>query len=280
MGLLGAHVSVAGGFDQAVQRGEDLGCQAIQIFSKNQKQWTAPPLSDQVADAFRLAFDTSSIQSVVIHDSYLINLASPDPDRLKKSRQAFLDEMQRADKLGVSNLVFHPGSHMKTSKAAGVKRIIDSLNWALDQQPEGDVTLLIETTAGQGDHLGFSFEQVAEMISQVEDKDRIGVCFDTAHVFAAGYDMRSEKSYTETMTVLHQVIGLDRIKVIHLNDSKSDLGSRVDRHANIGQGLLGETPFRLLVNDSRFQDVPMILETPDDGEGYRKTLTLLQSYIH
>ena len=279
MGLLGAHVSISGGVEKSPLRGEELGCDAIQIFSKNQRQWKSFPISDDTANAFQEALKNSRVRQVVIHDSYLINLASPNSESLQKSWEAFLDEMDRADRLGVPYLVFHPGSHMKKGEEAGIHQIAESLNFVLDQQPDGKVMLLLETTAGQGDHLGYSFEQLAEIISLVEKKERIGICYDTAHTFEAGYDIRTEKTYQETFAKFDKILGLDLLKVFHINDSKTDLGSRVDRHENIGKGYLGVAPFRFLVNDQRFQSHPMILETPGGDQFYKENLRLLRSLI-
>lgn len=279
MGLLGAHVSISGGVENSISRGEELGCDAIQIFSKNQRQWKSSTLSDESVKAFREAFGNSRIKKITIHDSYLINLASPDTEILEKSRRAFLDEMERADRLGVPYLVFHPGSHMKTNEGEGIHRIAESLNYVLTKLPDKRVQLLLETTAGQGDHLGYTFEQLADIIFLIKQKERVGICYDTAHAFAAGYDIRTEKSYEETLTQFEQIVELDHLKVFHLNDSKSDLGSRVDRHENIGKGYLGYRPFQLLVNDSRFKDHAMILETPEGDKYYRDNLTLLRSFI-
>jgi deoxyribonuclease-4 len=277
MGHLGAHVSISGSIEKSIDRGVELGCNAIQIFSKNQRQWKAPPLSDESIQAFQNALQNSQIHQVVIHDSYLINLASPNSEALKKSRDSFLEEMKRADQLGVPYLVFHPGSHMNTDEKSGLKRIAESLNEVLTRQPEGNVQLLLETTAGQGDHLGYRFEQLAEIVSLVEMRDRMSVCYDTAHAFAAGYDTRTESTYEKTFNEFDQTIGLDRLKVFHLNDSKNDLGSRIDRHENIGKGFLGVESFRLLINDDRFNDCPMILETPKGELFYQENLELLRS---
>ena len=279
MGLLGAHVSISGGIEKSPLRGEELGCDAIQIFSKNQRQWKSPPISENTANAFQEALKNSRVKQVVIHDSYLINLASPNLESLKKSQEAFLDEMNRADRLGVPYLVFHPGSHMKSGEEAGIRQIAESLNLVLDQQPNGKVMLLLETTAGQGDHLGYSFEQLAEIVSLVEKKERIGICYDTAHTFEAGYDIRTEETYQETFVKFDKILGLNRLKVFHINDSKTDLGSRVDRHENIGKGYLGVESFRFLVNDRRFQNHPMILETPGGDRFYKENLEVLRSLI-
>ncbi len=279
MGLLGAHVSISGGVEKSPLRGEELGCDSIQIFSKNQRQWKSPPISDDTANAFQEALKNSRVRQVVIHDSYLINLASPNPESLKKSQEAFLDEMDRADKLGVPYLVFHPGSHMKSGEKAGIRQIAESLNSILRRQLDGKVMLLLETTAGQGDHIGYSFEQLAEIISLIDKKERIGICYDTAHTFEAGYDIRTEETYQQTFEKFDRVLGLNLLRVFHINDSKTDLGSRVDRHENIGRGYLGVEPFRFLVNDQRFQNHPMILETPGGDQFYKENLELLRSLI-
>ena len=279
MGLLGAHVSVAGGLHHAFERGDALQCNAIQIFSKNQRQWRSPPLTEKSILEFHDQWKQSSIQQIVIHDSYLINLANPDQDRLQQSREAFLDEMIRADQLNVPYLVFHPGSHMKTDEQAGLNRISDSLNWALDQNPNGKVKLLLETTAGQGDHLGSCFEHFSEILRRSHIPERIGVCFDTAHAFAAGYDICTSETYKAVFSQFNQLIGLEKLKVFHLNDSKAGLGSRVDRHDHIGKGQMGIKPFEFLVNDSRFANLPMLLETPGGESNDREHLDLLRSLV-
>ncbi len=279
MGLLGAHVSIGGGLEKSIQRGEELDCKAIQIFSKNQRQWRSAPLTDESASAFQKAFRDSAIQSAVIHDSYLINLASPDSEILKKSRESFLDEMNRADLLGIPFLVFHPGSHMGTNEEMGLQRIAESLEYVLVKQSEGRVCLLLETTSGQGDHLGYCFEHLSKIISLVSRKERIGVCYDTSHTFESGYDIRTERDYEKTFAQFDRVIGLDRLHVFHLNDSKTDLGSRVDRHEHIGKGFLGLEPFRFLVNDYRFVNHSMILETPGSETFYKENLALLRSLV-
>ena len=279
MGLLGAHVSVGGGVENAPARGRELGCDAIQIFSKNQRQWKSVPLSDEAVREFHRAVDDCEIRKVVVHDSYLINLAHPDPDALKKSLDAFSYEMRRADSLGIPYLVFHPGSHLKTTEAEGIQRIAESLNTVLKNIPENHIMLLLETTAGQGNHLGYRFEQLAEIISLTEQKERVGVCYDTAHSFAAGYDLRTKKTYEQTFKEFDGIVGLNKLKVFHLNDSKGDLGSRIDRHENIGKGFLGMESFRFLVNDSRFREHPMILETPGGDKYYKENLNLLRSLM-
>jgi deoxyribonuclease-4 len=277
MGLLGAHVSISGGIENAPTRGRELGCDVIQIFSKNQRQWHSKPLSEESINLFRNALQTSRIKVALIHDSYLINLGTSDPVMLKKSQEAFADEMIRAEQLNVSYLVFHPGTHKETTETEGIRRIAESLNNVFAKQPQGKVRLLLETTAGMGHTVGYRFEHLAEIISLVKNEDRMGVCFDTAHVFEAGYDFRKSVNYNKTIREFDRIVGLDRLYVFHLNDSKTDLGSRVDRHENIGEGFLGIEPFRFLMNDERFRNHPMILETPEGDDWYKKNLNLLRS---
>jgi len=277
LGLLGAHVSIAGGIEKAITRGEALGCESIQIFSKNQQQWHTAPIPQTSVDAFLERLQKSPIQSVVVHNAYLINMAHPNAEEQKRSREAFLDEITRADQLNAAYLVFHPGSHLQTDINQGIQRIADSLNWALDQKPSS-VKLLLETTSGQGSHIGSLFEELAEVIALVHQKDHMGICFDTAHSFAAGYEMNDEK-YHATFNLLDDIIGFEYLKVFHLNDSKKELGSKVDRHENIGKGKLGAEPFRLLVNDSRFSKHPMILETPGGDACFKRNLKLLRSFV-
>jgi len=277
LGLLGAHVSIAGGVENAITRGEALGCESIQIFSKNQRQWHARSLSSTSIEQFRKQREESSIQCVVVHNAYLINLAHPDKKARDQSREAFLDEIIRADQLHADYLVFHPGSHLQTEVAQGIQQIADSINWLLEQK-ESCVQLLLETTSGHGSHIGSQFEELAQIIDWVHQKDRIGVCYDTAHSFAAGYELNEEK-YHQTWQFFNDNIGLQYLKVFHLNDSKKDLGTRVDRHANIGDGKMGTKPFQLLVNDSRFSNHPMILETPGGDVYFKKNLELLRSFI-
>ncbi len=277
--LLGAHVSIAGGVYNAISNGERIGANAIQIFSKNQNRWVNKPLTDEDAQKFREMWAASTIREVVIHDSYLINLGSPDPALLQKSRDAFLDEMDRAEKLGVKFLVFHPGSHMKAGEEIGLNTIADSLNVLLGARPDYQVKLLLETTAGQGTNLGYTFEQLAYIRERVEEKERVGVCLDTAHVFAAGYDLRTPETYEATVQKFDEVLGLDNLFAIHLNDTNKELGSRVDRHEHIGQGLLGVETFRRLINDPRFVALPKVLETPGKEEDFKRNLDLLKSLL-
>lgn len=275
--LLGAHVSIAGGVFNAIANGEALGANAIQIFSKNQTRWVAKPLSDEDADKFKKAWEDSSICEVVVHDSYLINLGSPDVALLNKSRDAFLDEIERAEKLGIRYLVFHPGSHLKAGEEIGLQTIAESLNRMIAATPGYGVRLLLETTAGQGTNLGYQFEQLATVLEKVEIRERMGVCLDTAHIFAAGYDLRTPEAYEKTLSEFDAILGLENLFCFHFNDSKKDLGSRVDRHDHIGEGLLGIEPFRMIINDPRFTQIPKLLETPGTPEDFKRNLDLLKS---
>ncbi len=278
--LLGAHVSISGGVYNAIANGEKIGAAAIQIFSKNQTRWVAKPLSDEDAEKFKTAWQNSTIKEVVIHDSYLINLGSPKEETLQKSRVTFLDEIARAEKLGIGYLVFHPGSHLNSGEETGLQKIAESLNLIINQTPDYKVRLLLEVTAGQGTNLGYRFEQLSSIIEQVENKKRMGICLDTAHIFAAGYDIRTTETYQNTMAQFDSVLGLDNLFCIHLNDSKKELGSRVDRHNNIGGGFIGIEPFRMIVNDPRLVKVPKILETPGGEEEFMKNLALLKSFLN
>ncbi len=277
--LLGAHVSITGGVYRAPERGRKLTCDCIQIFSKNQMQWKTKPLADADAARFGEESKKHDIIESVIHDSYLINLASPDDALLTKSREAFVDEMRRAKLLGVRYLIFHPGAHVGSGVQAGIRTIADSMNWARNEFGSLDVTPLLEITAGQGSVLGHSFEQLAKMIDLLEDQKGAGVCFDTCHAYAAGYDVRTPKGYERTFDMFDDVIGLDRLKAMHINDSKGKLGSRLDRHEQIGKGYIGVDGFRNLMNDERFRDVPMVLETPGGEKEYARELELLRSLV-
>lgn len=272
----GCHVSAAGGVSKAFQRGVDIGCSAIQIFSKNQKQWKPKPFDDEEVTAYHDEQERTEIGTVIIHDSYLINLCAPDPAMLKKSHTAFEDEIYRADLLKVPYLIFHPGAHLGKGEEWGIKMIAESLNKSIDKFPDSRVMLLLETTAGQGTGIGYTFEQLRSIIDLVDDDNRMGVCLDTCHVFAAGYDIRTNESYNAVFKEFDEVLSLDRLKVIHVNDSKKAYGSRVDRHANLGEGEIGRKAFDLLVNDERLLNIPMILETPGGDEMFKKNLKLLK----
>lgn len=276
--LIGAHMSIAGGIHKAFERGESVGCRTLQIFLKNSNRWDARPLSAQDRELFAAARARTGIDPVVAHDSYLINLASPDRALREKSVRAFMEEMGRANFLGVPFLVLHPGAHMGTGEREGCARVAEALDRALGEVG-GPVVPLLENTAGQGSTLGRRFEELASILERVGARERVGVCFDTAHAFAAGYDLRTKKDYDAVMREFDRLIGVGRIRVFHVNDSKKELGSRVDRHADIGKGFLGLEPFRFLLNDRRFPAVPKILETPKgpDLAEDRRNLATLQS---
>ena len=255
-------MSIEGGVENAPLRGKKAGCQVIQIFTKNNNRWNSRQLTDKDIENFKKnSFDTGVIPSAS-HTAYLINLASPNTEIYKKSLDAFFDEMERAERLGLPYLIFHPGAHLGSGEDAGLKKIADSINVLLKKADGFKLMLLLETTAGQGSHLGYKFEHLSEIIETVDEKEKIGVCLDTCHIFAAGYDISNEYGYKKTFEDFNKIIGIDRLKAFHINDSKKGLGSRVDRHEHIGKGKLGLTAFRLLLNDTRFKNVPMILETP------------------
>lgn len=262
MKYLGAHVSAAGGADQAVQRAVEIGATAFALFTKNQRQWQGKPLTDEAISAFKQACRVHGFAPAQIlpHDSYLINLGHPDAAGLDKSRAAFIDEMQRCEQLGLTLLNFHPGSHLnKISEADCLSRIAESINLALDATQ--GVTAVIENTAGQGTNLGWRFEHLASIIEQVDDKRRVGVCIDTCHAFAAGYDLRSAEATRATLDELGSVVGFEYLRGMHLNDAKSDFASRVDRHHSLGQGNIGLAAFTTIMQDARIDGIPMILET-------------------
>ncbi|MBW1252563.1 deoxyribonuclease IV [Pantoea allii] len=262
MKYIGAHVSASGGVDQAVIRAHELEATAFALFTKNQRQWKAAPLSDETIAAFRAACEKYQFApgQILPHDSYLINLGHPVMEALQKSRDAFLDEMKRAEQLGLTLLNFHPGSHLQQiDELSCLKRIAESINIALDQTHS--VTAVIENTAGQGSNLGFRFEHLATIIEHVEDKSRVGVCIDTCHAFAGGYDLCSEAACTETFAEFDRIVGFNYLRGMHLNDAKSTLGSRVDRHHSLGEGNIGKTVFSWIMKDARFDGIPLILET-------------------
>jgi len=268
MPLFGAHMSIAGALSNAVSASVELGCQTVQIFTKFQKAWDSKPLREEDVSAFRSAVEAAGLRFVTAHDSYLINLASPDDALYQKSIDALTDEMNRAEALGLSYLVAHPGSHNGSGEAAGLARIAAGLDVVHERCRRFNVTILLETTAGQGSALGDRFEHLSAIIHATRDPDRLGVCLDTCHIFAAGYPLRTEEEYAATFAEFDRVIDLDRLKLFHVNDSEGALGSHVDRHAGIGLGEIGRNAFRCLVTDPRFSDRPMILETPkEDADG-------------
>lgn len=276
----GAHVSAAGGVDQAPIRAHQIGANAFALFTKNQRQWSAKPLDIETIKAFkanceRLGFTHDYI---LPHDSYLINLGAPEADKLAKSRAAFIDEMQRCRQLGLSLLNFHPGSHLKQiSESQCLSHIAQSINLAHQAVPE--VVAVIENTAGQGSNLGWCFEHIAEIIEQVDDKSRVGVCLDTCHTFAAGYDLRTKADCELTFALFDQIVGMHYLRAMHINDSKSPLGSRVDRHHSLGQGEIGWACFEYIAQDSRFNGIPLILETIDPNI-WAQEIQILREHHH
>ena len=262
--LLGAHMPTAGGHHKAILSGKEIGCDTVQIFTASPRQWRAPTISPELAEAFRNAVAESGITKTVAHDSYLINLAAePGSDVLSKSRAAFRAEIERAEALGVNFLVSHPGAHGGAGEEVGIARLIESLDIIHAETAGAKVRTALETTAGQGTYLGGRFEQLARIISGVKDPERLAVCLDTCHVFAAGYDIRTPETYAETMRLFDEIIGLKWLQVIHANDSQKAFGSHADRHAHIGEGEIGLEAFRLLVNDPRLSGLPIIVETPE-----------------
>lgn len=275
MKYIGAHVSAGGGIGNAVLNAERIGANAFAFFTRNQKSWTSKPLTSDDIAAFRKLMPERGFlpQHILPHDSYLINLGNPDEDMLQKSRAAFLDEMTRCQQLQLPLLNFHPGSHLnKISPEACLDQIAQEINLTLSKT-EG-VTAVIENTAGQGTNLGWQFSQIARIISGIDDKSRVGVCIDTCHSLAAGYNLKSEEGYKMTFDEFDREIGPQYLKAIHLNDSKKDVGSHVDRHECIGQGFLGEAFFRRFMQDPRFDNMPIILETPDPTRWEKEILYL------
>jgi deoxyribonuclease-4 len=265
MKYVGAHVSASGGVENAPLNAQKIGAKAFALFTKNQRQWHAKPLTEASILAFRENLDDTGISTshVLPHDSYLINLGHPETQGLEKSRAAFVDEMQRCEQLGLSLLNFHPGATLrKIGEDESLQRVAESINLALEQTQ--GVTAVIENTAGQGSTLGYRFEHLAAIIEAVEDKSRVGVCLDTCHTFVAGYDLRTTVACDKTFSEFEQVVGFQYLRGMHLNDSKPDLGARVDRHHSLGQGKLGWEVFRYIMHDPRFDDIPLVLETIDD----------------
>ncbi len=279
MGLVGAHISTSGGLWRVFPRGESIGCEAVQLFTKNQIQWFASPLSWNEIYLFERSWRDSSIGPVVAHASYLINLASPDEPLRLKSVRAMVEELMRCHQLGIDSIVVHPGSHRGAGEALGLRLAARSLEEVLSRTEELKVRVLLETTAGQGSQLGYRLEQIRDVISMVERDDsrrRLGVCLDTAHLFAAGYDLDAEGGYERLIWNAERLFGLEAVGCVHLNDSDRPRGSRMDRHAHIGQGQMGLTPFRAFLNDPRLEEVPMVIETPKEDDWDRKNIFLLK----
>lgn len=280
---LGAHTSIAGGLHRAIERSRTFEGTALQIFSKNNNQWEGKPLTDEIVEAWHAAVDEGDIpiEDIAIHDSYLINLCSDNPATYEKSYDAFVDEHERAGRLGIRLLNFHPGAAMKRTREDAIEIIAERVNEVHRETSNLETISVLETTAGQGTTIGYRFEELAEIIERIDDRSRIGVCVDTCHIFAAGYDISTEKGYEETFEELDVIVGLDKVLLFHINDSKKECGTRVDRHEHLGKGFLGETPFRMLMQDERFADVPMVIETPksDDLHEDVENLALLRSFI-
>jgi deoxyribonuclease-4 len=274
-------MSIAAGVHTAVERAMRIGCKTMQMFVKNNTRWEGQPLSEENAATYKKLLSESSIGPVVVHDTYLINLCAVDEAILKKSRGALADEMKRAELLGAEFLNLHPGSHMGLGERAGVERVAESLNLIHDQTRGYRVKSVLETTAGQGTAIGHRFEHLRAIIDLVEAKERMAVCIDTCHVFAAGYDIATEEGYIKTFQEFDAIIGLDRLVAFHVNDSKRGLGSRIDRHEHIGKGRIGKNGFRLLMNDERFIRIPKILETPKGPEMKEdvRNMRLLRSLV-
>ena len=264
--LLGAHFSIAKGLHQALFTARDYGCTAVQVFTKNSNTWKEKTLSNEDIRLFEEARKKTGIRHIASHTSYLINLASPEKKKYAMSREALKQELIRCATLKIPLVVLHPGSHMESGVEAGIERIASAVNGVFDGLPGNPTRLLLETTSGQGFNLGHTFEQLAAIMGKIEHRDRLGVCLDTCHIFAAGYDLRTRAAYQKTMTTFESVIGLDHLYWIHLNDSMREMGTRVDRHEHIGQGFIGEKAFKLLMNDSRLYNIPKVLETPK-GKG-------------
>lgn len=264
MKYIGAHVSAAGGVDNAPGNAAEIGATAFALFTKNQKRWNASALTDKVIEAFkeRCLHHGFAMDQILPHDSYLINLGHPEAEKLEKSRVAFVDELQRCQQLGLTRLNFHPGSHLKQiEESECISRIAESLNIAFAQT--AGVVAVIENTAGQGSNLGYRFEQLAEIIAQVDDKERVGVCLDTCHTFVSGYDLRTTEACEATFKAFGEIVGFNYLKGMHLNDSKTPHASKVDRHAPLGAGEIGWSCFEYIMGDSRFDNIPLILETTD-----------------
>jgi deoxyribonuclease-4 len=273
--FVGAHMSIRDGLHNAVLEAARYRCRAVQLFSKSSNQWRAKILTDEDIEMWQQTLRAHPMHPVV-HDSYLINLASPDPALSRRSREAFLEEVGRCDRLGIGHLIFHPGAHMGAGEVEGLKRIAESLDWVCERT-QGSVTrLVLETTAGQGTTLGYRFEQLAWIIDHVRQPARMSVCIDTCHILAAGYDFRTPDGYAEVFESFDRIVGFDQLCCFHVNDSKRDLGSRIDRHEHIGKGYVGTKAFGLLMRDPRFAEIPKILETPKKDDMDRKNLALLR----
>ena len=267
---LGAHLGISDGLAEAVHEGREIGCESLQIFSKSPQMWSGPAIAPAAAEEFRVAVRAEGLRATAVHHGYLANLASPKAFVLRRSRAAFRDELERADLLRVDALIFHPGAHVKSGVEAGLKTIAESLHLALEAHPDSRVRILLENAAGQGTTLGSTFEELASVLAQVDRPDRLGVAIDTCHLFAAGYDFRTDEQYGTLVDELERVLGKGTVRAFHLNDAKAPLGSHLDRHENIGKGEIGKAGFRHFVTDARWAETPGYLETPLDDHGYSR----------
>ena len=264
--LLGAHMSIAGGVDKAIERGAALSCTAIQLFTKNANQWKGKPFEKEEIERFAALRKESNIFRILAHNAYLINLASSNNSLRTKSINALIDEMGRCMALSIPCIIIHPGAHLGAGEDEGIKNIINSLNIIMDKTGGWQLDIALETTAGQGTNIGYRFEHLARIIDGIKDKERIKVCLDTCHIFAAGYDISTTEGYYIVMKEFDRIVGIDRLICLHLNDCKREFGSRIDRHEHIGKGTLGALPFRLIMNDRRLGNIPKIIETPKDKD--------------
>jgi deoxyribonuclease IV len=279
--LIGAHCSTEGGLYTVFERAEKINATTIQIFTQNARQWHATKIEPDQIEIYKMNQSKSKVKIVISHDSYLINLCAKDDLIQKKSETAFIAEIQRCNDLGINLLVFHPGSHLGEGEEKGLKKIFETLNRLHKETKNCDVRSVLETTAGQGTNLGYKFEQLKYIIDNIEDKKRIGVCIDTCHIFAAGYEIRDKKSYTNTIKQFDEIIGLDYLKVFHLNDCKSEFGSHVDRHDHIGKGKIGPDAFSFIMKDKKLKHIPKIIETPKSKDLHEdiENLTILRSMV-
>ncbi|MBI5198806.1 MAG: deoxyribonuclease IV [Nitrospirae bacterium] len=276
--LLGAHMSIAGGIDKAIERGISLSCTTIQLFTKNSNQWKGKTLKADEVDRFIALRKKSGISPIIAHDSYLINLASGNHELRESSIKALTGEMERCRKLEIQYIVMHPGAHLGTGEDIGINNIVSSLNFILKETDGWGIDIVLESTAGQGTSIGYRLEHLGRIIAGVEEKERIKVCLDTCHLFAAGYDISTPEGYEKVLKEFDRIVGIDRLVCIHLNDSKKGLGSHVDRHEHIGKGCIGKGVFKLLMKDKRFDAIPKIIETPkgEDMKEDRINLALLR----
>jgi deoxyribonuclease IV len=276
--LIGAHTSAAGGAFNALLEGKEIGATTVQLFTANQKQWKGKPLSDEGVFLFKKALEETGLKKIMSHSSYLINLGSPDPESLQKSREGFTQELERCLKLGVTYLNFHPGAALKGSREECLDRIVDSLLLYEEMLRDGETALVLETTAGQGSSVGWKFEEIGYIVERVKKRVPIGVCIDTCHIFAAGYDIRTEEGWEKTLQEFDEIIGLKYLLAFHLNDSKKDFASRADRHEQLGDGKIGLESFRFLMNSKLTREIPKYLETPGGCPFWKKEITLLREF--